>query len=193
MNTNNILLAANLAAVLASASATAADAPAYQEQVLIIPRVDTPTQIGMYQDGSFRLNTDGTWSILSFKALGESTLGNLTGITSVELVAVPSNPVAIYLKVKGLEARCGFTSPARTHQRRTASQIDVNISVGLPTVPPVCPASLSPYYITVPLDVYGLSAGNYTYSVNGTKTGTFTLQRDNKFAEDCGLSMNCPY
>lgn len=48
------------------------------------------------------------------------------------------------------------------------------------------------YRTTVPLKVYGLPAGTYTYTVNGTASGTLTLSRDNKFAEDCPVNMKCP-
>lgn len=58
--------------------------------------------------------------------------------------------------------------------------------------PSACPAMMYPYHYTVPLDVYGLAAGTYSYEVNGVKSGTFTLQQDNKFPEDCPLYLNCP-
>jgi hypothetical protein len=47
--------------------------------------------------------------------------------------------------------------------------------------------------ITVPLDVYGLPMGTYTFSVNGVRRGMFTLQRNNRFAEDCWLTQGCPF
>jgi hypothetical protein len=49
------------------------------------------------------------------------------------------------------------------------------------------------FQVTIPLDVYGLSAGTYTYDVNGV-TGSFTLGSDNGFADDCKSSYlpHCP-
>ena len=39
--------------------------------------------------------------------------------------------------------------------------------------------ALVPYEKIIPLEVYGLPAGTYGYSVNGIPAGTFTLTKDN--------------
>jgi hypothetical protein len=159
--------------------------------VLFLPRVDTPDQVGQYQNGTLRRNADGTWSLLSTQVLGEGDLSNLQGIGSVVVHATDSMPSAIYLKVSGAEARCSFMGPEKVQQRRTGSHFDINISASQ-RMPMACPAMMYPYRITVPLDVYGLPMGTYTFSVNGVR-GMFTLQRDNKFAEDCSVTMACPF
>lgn len=161
----------------------------YDGQTLIVPRVDTQAQIGAYQDGSLRLNPNGTWTIVAVKTLGQGNLTKLDNIHSVQVVATSSTPASVYLKVKGAEGRCPTSEPLRIHQRRTGAHFDVSLSLEMP--PSACPAMMYPYHYTVPLDVYGLSAGTYSYSVNGVKTGTFTLQHENKFAEDCPLYLNC--
>lgn len=180
-----------MAALLVSATGWCADSPSLQGQVMFLPRVDTPEQVGQYQNGTLRRNADGTWSVLSTQALGDGVLSNLEGIGSVVVHATDSVPSAIYLKVSGFEARCSFMGPERVLQRRTGSHFDVNISAS-PRMPMACATMMYPYRITVPLEVYGLPMGTYTFSVNGVR-GMFTLPRDNRFAEDCSVTTACPF
>ena len=184
----HVMAAAGAGTLLLSFSAFSAE-PSFDGQTLLIPRVDTPSQIGVYQDGSLRLNANGTWTISALKTLGQGNLTKLDNIHSVQLVATSSAPVSVYLKVKGAEGRCPSSEPLRVHQRRIGSHFEVNLSLEMP--PSACPAMMYPYHYTVALDVYGLSAGSYSYTVNGVQSGTFALQQDNRFAEDCPLYLNC--
>ncbi len=182
-----------MAALWTPAAVWSAESPSHDGQLLIIPRVDTPDQVGMYQEGVMRRNADGTWSITSLKALGQG-MTKMDNVAFVDVVATASVPVSVYLKVLGGEGRCGdFRGPERIHQRRTDSHFDVNISMEFQHTNGACPMAMRLYRTTVPLEVYGLPAGTYTYTVNGTKSGTFTLQQDNKFAEDCPVNRGCPF
>lgn len=181
-----------MAALVAPVTGWSADNPSYQGQVLFLPRVDTPEQAGLYQNGTMRRNADGTWSVISIQALGEGDLTTLLGIGTVVVHATESVPSAVYLKVSGAEARCGSWGPEKVHQRRSGSHFDIHISTSLPSLS-TCPAMMYSYRITVPLDVYGLPMGTYTFSVNGVRRGMFTLQRNNRFAEDCWLTQGCPF
>lgn len=170
------------------------DVPNYDALTLIIPRVDTPQQVGMFQDGVMQQNQSGVWSITSLKTLGQGTVYNVGGITGVELIKVNSTPISFYLRVNGSDGQCDHTSAERIHQRRTENQIEVNISAAhlKPYSSSVlCPFVARSYKITVPLEVYGLPAGVYTYRVNGTFSGTFSIDRDNKFADDCAIDKLC--
>jgi len=42
----------------------------------------------------------------------------------------------------------------------------------------VCIQVIAPFEETIPLEVYGLPAGTYTFEVNGVQ-GTFNLEMDN--------------
>ena len=180
-----------MAALWAPAAGWSAESPSHEGQLLIIPRVDTPQQVGMYQEGVMRRNADGTWSITSLKTLGQGVT-KMDNLGVADVVITTSMPVSVFLKVRGLEGRCGeFIGPEKVHQRRTGSHIDVTISMELQNPNAVCPMAMRAYRTTVPLEVYGLPAGTYTYTVNGTASGTFTLSRDNKFAEDCPVNRNC--
>lgn len=180
-----------VAALLAPVTAWSTDSPSFQGQVLFLPRVDSPEQVGQYQNGTLRRNADGTWSLVSIQALGEGDLSNVLNVGRVVVHVTESVPAAVYLKVSGAEGRCGFTGMGKVHQRRAGSNFDVNISTSLTPGWPACPATMVPYQFIVPLDVYGLPMGTYTFNVNGVR-GMFTLQRSNKFADDCSPPPGCP-
>lgn len=178
-------------ALLAPAEGWPADSPSLQGQVLFISRVDTPEQVGLYQNGTLRRNADGTWSLVSVQSLEEGNLSKVLNVGKVIVHATESVPTAVYLKVSGAEGRCGFTGTGQVHQRRTGSNFEVNISTSLTPGVHACPAVMVPYQFIVPLDVYGLPMGTYTFNVNGAR-GMFTLQRNNTFADDCSPPMECP-
>lgn len=181
----------NLTAVLALCcplSAWSSEAPIFQSQTLTVPRVDTSSQVGKYQDGVLQQKASGEWILTSVQALGEGTLYNVLGVGSVEVIKTTSHPVMVYLRVSGHDLPCDHTGPERIHQRMVGSRFDVNISsqhLFPNTGVYYCPHIYRPYKITIPLNVYGLSAGTYTYQVNGASTGSFTLESANKFADDC--------
>jgi hypothetical protein len=179
-----------IAALLAPVAGWSADSPSLQGQVLFIPRVDTPEQVGLYQNGTLRRNADGTWSLISVQALEEGNLSNVLNVGKVIVHATESVPTAVYLKVSGAEGRCGFTGIGKVHQRRPGSNFEVNISTSLTPGVHACPAVMAPYQFIEPLDVYGLPMGTYTFNVNGVR-GMFTLQQTNKFDDDCS-SLLCP-
>lgn len=189
-----------MASLLSCVPARSADPPVFDGEFLRLPRVDTPTQLGAFQEGVLRQNRDGTWSIVTLKTLNqalspdEQRPTSLRNITWVEVVATttPAMPVAVFLKVMGWEGRCPSGTPTKIYQRREGSQISINLSVGLRSGAN-CPAQVYDYRVTVPLDVYGLPAGTYTYTINNQYSGTFTLARENKYADDCDLSIVCPY
>lgn len=192
MSMKFLTLGVAAAALLASVEGWCSDSPSLQGEVLFLPRVDTPDQVGLYQNGTLRRNADGTWSLLSVQALEEGGLSTLLGVGQVVVHATESVPRAIYLKVSGAEARCGVSGPVKVHQRLTGSNFEVNLSASLPRSMGACPAMMYPYRITVPLNVYGLPMGTYAFSVNGVR-GTFVLPRANAFEEDCPPGQNCSH
>ena len=48
----------------------------------------------------------------------------------------------------------------------------------------LCTQAVRPFTEVIPLSVYGLEAGTYTYEVNGEFSGQFTLQQDNVIPAD---------
>ena len=70
MSMKFLTLGVAAAALLASVEGWCSDSPSLQGEVLFLPRVDTPDQVGLYQNGTLRRNADGTWSLLSVQAPG---------------------------------------------------------------------------------------------------------------------------
>jgi hypothetical protein len=184
------------ASMLASAAVFAADNPVYSSPVLTIPRVDTPDQVGQFQDAVLQQTQQGGFTITTLKELGRSTVYNVGVVETVEVVKSGTLPVSVYLRISGTAGACDFNGPARLLQRLQGTRFDVNVSashVNPPSAAQICPANIRPFKLTVPLEVYGLAAGTYTYNVNGI-TGSFSLAADNKLADDCDVLKfgNCP-
>jgi hypothetical protein len=172
--------------------AAAADNPAYKDDSgrLSIPRVDTPGKVGQFQDVLLQRSPQGTFSIVNLQTLGQGTLYDLLGIGQVDVIKAGSMPASVFLRVSGSDPTCDFAGAVRVHQRRDGTRFDIQLSA--PHVNPigstqVCTANIRNYKLTVPLEVYGLAAGTYTYTVNGGHGGQFTLEQENRFADDCDV------
>ncbi len=170
-------------------AALAADSPDYQGGVLTVPRVDTSEQVGQYQDATLRLGQDGKWQLESLRSM-EYNAGVLKmPVVSIEPVVTQSFPVGVYLRAVTYFPSCGYRDTVKLLQRRQGTHIEAAITIAyrpqLPDDGYACTGE-APVLIklTIPLDVYGLSAGTYTYDLNGV-TGSFTLDSDNGFADDC--------
>lgn len=186
-------------ALLLTNFAMGADSPSYKDGVLTIPSVNTVDQVGKYQDVTFKLTEQGNWQLLSVRSIGtvmaNSGLG-LTGIDKIEVVKTDTFPVQVFLRVTGGLDDCFNSSLGQVNQRLEKNRFDVAITfnsfVSYPAPPPgqpvACLASIKSFVRIIPLAVYGLSAGIYSYSVNngaiGGTTGTFELTADNKLPGD---------
>lgn len=172
--------------------AQSADMPVYKDWVLTIPSVSTPDQVGQYQDLTFNYTAQGTWQLFDFKSLG-ATIGTaavaLTSIYKVDVIKTDAFPVQVFLRVSGTYNPCNSGKFGQINQRMENNRFDVAITANysVPSPPPSVPVGCLPYVVeflrTISLPVYGLSAGTYTYNVNGT-TGTFALTTDNKYPGD---------
>lgn len=189
MQTHALMLALTLLSL--STGTWSAESPKYQSETLLIPRVDTEQQVGMYQDAVLKLNSQGTWSLISLQTLGQGTLQGLLGIYEVDIVKTGENPVSVFVRMKGDDSFCGPIGPARIHQRRVGSRFDLHVTADRPgpNLQVACATLAKSYKITAELDVYGLRAGVYSYRVNGVIAGSFALDKDNKFADDCELEV----
>lgn len=158
----------------------AGDYPVYRNGTLTVPRVDTDEQIGLFQNGVFQY--DGSidaWRLKDYQIAPVFDIFLLEE-NSVEVIVKESLPAQVFLKVKG-----SFPSPCgkidRINHRLKDDRFEVVITVGN-TVSDValCATVVTPFETVVPLPVYGLPAGTYTYIVNGKMTGSFELKSDNK-------------
>lgn len=177
-------------------AALAADSPDYQANALTVPRVDTPEQVGQYQDATLRLGQDGKWQLEDLRSLENNYGVSKIWVMSAEVIKTESFPVGVYLRTQNGEGWvCDFDGKFRLQQRRQDRHFEVAILAPRVRNPPPhsCIGIVWDFRLTIPLDVYGLSAGTYTYDVNGV-TGSFTLDSDNGFADDCKSSYlsYCP-
>ncbi|HXF62124.1 MAG TPA: hypothetical protein VNK95_10930 [Caldilineaceae bacterium] len=98
-------------------------------------------------------------------------------VDSIDVLTLESFPVQIHVHVVG-----NLPDGCTELQEPVVTQTGNTFTVDLPTIRPtdaMCTQALVPYEITVPLDVEGLAAGEYTVEVNGV-TGSFTLETDNQ-------------
>ena len=160
--------------------------PSYENGVLTIPRVDTPDQIGNYQDAVLKLDPQLNAWVLQQVNPAQFNSSN-PRIKSVNVFVISNSfPTQVFLQVTG-DFTCGEFGQINTGRKENS--FDVQISV-TPTPPgQACTTDITEFVRVIQLDVYRLSAGDYQYSINGGNSGTFTLTKDNKFGE-CGGTNN---
>ncbi len=188
----NILSLALTIALLPINVALGADAPVYKDGLLTIPSVNTAEQVGHFQDVTFKLTEQGLWQLSSYKTIGAANVGSsnlylgLPPILKVDVVKTDIFPAQVFLRVFGRLGGCYSNTLGQINQRLENNVFNVTISAPYyvyPASPNICPMIGGSFVTTIPLAVYGLSAGVYTYNVNGT-TGTFELTADNKYPGD---------
>lgn len=189
MHFMNILPLALTIALLPINFAFGADAPVYKDGLLTIPSVNTAEQVGHYQDVTFKLTEQGTWQLLSYKAIG-SIIGNsnlgLAPIQRVDVVKTNTFPVQVFLRVSGSFSD-GCPHMGQINQRLENNRFDITIASQYIYPYGPCPAIEVPFVKTIPLAAYGLSAGIYSYNVNyddNPMIGSFELKEDNKYPGD---------
>lgn len=102
-------------------------------------------------------------------------------VENVEVRMLESFPLQVQLHVEGYMPD-GCTEIDETQ----VEQQDNHFEVMLTTVRPVdmaCTEAIEPFEMNIPLDVYGLPAGEYTVDVNGVEA-SFTFEQDNVLPEE---------
>ncbi len=152
------------------------DYPVYRDGILTVPRVDTDAQSGLFQDGVFQYDsTVDAWRLVEFQTVPVSPIFLVEG-DGVEAIVTDTFPIQVLLKVKGnFSDSCGV--PGRISQRLEDNRFEIVINVSNDSQ--ACFPALVPFEKTIPLEVYGLPAGVYEYTVNGEQSGTFELTADN--------------
>ena len=166
--------------VFSQLNADASDYPIFRDGKLTIPRIDTDAQLGNFQSAEFQFESStNSWKLNQFVET-KIIPGPATYEEKVETIVVDSSPVQVFLKITGQFSNgCVFFQ--QINQVLRGNTFEIILHVGPNPSPPemVCAAVLVPYEKIIPLEVYGLPAGAYAYSVNGTHNGTFTLTKDN--------------
>jgi len=146
------------------------------KHTLQVPSLGFQDNPGQFQNARFQSADAGqSWTLLS---VDQAFLLN-----SVELDAVVITsdvPVQVLVKIKGYESPCAIVG--RFETLREGNLLKVFLYTDPESYPPpggACIASVNFYSKTLPLPVYGLTAGQYQFSVNGKVSGNFTLAVDN--------------
>lgn len=182
-------------AFLPAVTAFADDNPTYKEGLLTIPSIDTAEQVGKYQNVILKPTPEGTWQLLSLKEMAMVDTGSgftFADIDTVEVITTSSFPTQVFLKLFGFNPNCRKLSPI-VHQRFDGNHFEVvpQVSQVLETEGIATSSCYATTFTkTIPLPVYGLKAGTYSYSVASANinawdlTGTFKLTADNASVND---------
>jgi len=161
-----------------------ADFPLYDGTQLVVPRVDTVERAGVYQSATFVYDSKiNAWHLKSFDQAREDVAIEYV----IPSVIVTSTPAQVLLQVKGEILSCG--SVGRIDQRIVNNKFEIRIYATKIPSDSTCLAATVPFLKVIPLDVYGLDAGTYEYSINGGTNGTFELLKDNRLAECEGIGQ----
>ncbi|WP_048130128.1 MULTISPECIES: protease inhibitor I42 family protein [unclassified Methanosarcina] len=106
----------------------------------------------------------------------EYTYG-IANVENIEILTLESFPVQIQVIAEGYLPD-GCTEIDKIKPEREGNTFNINITTKRPT-DAMCTQAIENFTKTIPLEVQGLSAGNYTVNVNGVN-GSFELAIDNK-------------
>ena len=101
-------------------------------------------------------------------------------VESIDILTLESFPVQIHVIAEGYLPD-GCTEIDEVNTEREGNVFNINITTKRPK-DAVCTQAIEDFEKTIPLDVQGLKAGNYTVNVNGA-TGSFELAVDNTLEE----------
>lgn len=160
--------------------------PSYKNGVLTIPRVDTPDQIGDYQDATLKFDSQLNAWVLQDVNPAKFNSAN-PRIKSVNVFVIDDSfPTQVFLQVVG-DYTCGELGQINTGREENLFEVQISV---IPTPPgQLCFQNITEFVRVIQLDVYRLDAGDYQYSINGGNSGDFSLTESNKFGE-CGGTIN---
>ncbi|MBK7352450.1 MAG: hypothetical protein IPJ05_01410 [Nitrosomonas sp.] len=161
------------------------DQPYYLNGFLNVPIVDSSDQLGLFQDALFQYDSqiDG-WKLLKVN-IHPIRKGI---ITKVETIITDTFPVQVFLKISSEDIACNELGKIRTQfdsiDWRPVDGPPPTFNIVVDFIPPLpdttCLTVVIPYEKIIPLNVYGLPAGIYGYTVNGDEfSGSFELTTDN--------------
>ncbi|HEY3361452.1 MAG TPA: protease inhibitor I42 family protein [Methanosarcina sp.] len=114
---------------------------------------------------------------------GGDYIYSTANVKSVKIITLESFPVQIQVIAEGsLPDRCTKVDEIKT--KREGNAFNINISTKRPK-DAACTQAIENFTKTIPLEVQGLKAGNYTVNVNGVN-GSFELAVDNETQQSPG-------
>lgn len=163
-------------AALVALSSNASENPLYSSSILHIPAVDTETQPGFYQDVVIEPAGENLWRLVEVK---EGI--PIMKIDEVGIIKAGSFPEQIFLAVSGVFTN-GCDEVGKVNFQLESNNFNVLLYYKLSDLPPneiACATMMTPFETIVPLPVYGLEAGEYTFTVNSGYLGSFDIERNN--------------
>lgn len=151
--------------------AAADNLPTFDNNVLMIPVVNTLEEAGKYEHIQFKLAEDGRWDLIRFVEPKQAT------VETISINILESFPVQVHVTVMGYLPN-GCFGLGETHVVNDGNQFNIVINMNELQTLVACAQALVPFEITVPVDVYGLQAGTYHVNVNGV-TESFELSINN--------------
>jgi hypothetical protein len=165
--------------VMIAGSSFASENPLYEENPsrVSIPAVTAGDQYGAYQDLALRFKDSDTLELVSVQ---EGVLLNY--INQVKVLKPNTVPAQVFLEISGeFPSGCGKIGHIVQHEANGLISVNVYFEnddwLRNPELVP-CTLAMRPFREVIPLQVYGLSAGEYQYTLNNTFTGSFTLAAD---------------
>lgn len=112
--------------------ALSSDTPTFQDGLLSIPTVNTPSQVGQYQAVIFEFSAQNGWQLLDFKEADTQGLGLEAMIEGVDLVKTDIIPVQVLLRVPDYFS-CGCLSIGQINHRLEDNPFEGVIHSNRPT------------------------------------------------------------
>ncbi len=127
------------------------------------------------------VSSDDTPSPTKASAEGEFVYSENAIVEEMDILFLESFPLQVMVNLKG-NLPNGCTTIEETQSERVDENTFVITLVTTQPKDTMCIQVLTPFEENVPLDVYGLPAGEYTVKV-GDLTQTFTFEQDNIIQE----------
>lgn len=169
-----------IGSVIATDSA-ASKFPVYDKEnkILMVPRVDTPEQIGAYRGAVFFYNEQtGGWHLSGANVPHEGDLS----IDEVTITVTDTFPTQVFLHITGEKFACRELALADQRLKNNLFEVQIHTFINDSAfIGSNCQQDKESFVKVIPLPVYGLKAGTYEYTVNDEYRGTFKLLENNQF------------
>lgn len=148
-----------------------------QSYLLEIPLVDFQKDPGIYQNVVLRAGeTENSWTLVS------ADVGiKIESVQSVSVITTSEAPIQIFLKVAGtMGTLC--TKVGKYAVREDGNSFEISLYYDPSSVPPPGVGCLDQQQIfseIIQMPVYGLDAGEYSFTINDKLNGNFVLAADN--------------